>query len=90
MGLNEAAGKPKLAEAICHAISRRAALERFLTDGRIEIDAFVRHLDDLVGGIVDDVGVVAGIALHGVGASAAIEKIVARAERRRPGRTARA
>jgi transposase len=32
-------GKAKLAEAIRYAISRRAALERFLTDGRIEIDS---------------------------------------------------
>lgn len=32
-------GKSKLAEAIRYAISRRAALERFLTDGRIEIDS---------------------------------------------------
>jgi transposase len=32
-------GKSKLAEAIRYALSRRAALERFLTDGRIEIDS---------------------------------------------------
>lgn len=32
-------GKSKLAEAIRYAISRRAALERFLTDGRVEIDS---------------------------------------------------
>jgi transposase len=32
-------GKSKLAEAIRYATSRRAALERFLTDGRIEIDS---------------------------------------------------
>jgi transposase len=32
-------GKSKLAEAIRYAISRRAALERFLSDGRIEIDS---------------------------------------------------
>ncbi|KRR02234.1 hypothetical protein CQ12_18625 [Bradyrhizobium jicamae] len=31
--------KSKLAEAIHYALSRRAALERFLTDGRIEIDS---------------------------------------------------
>lgn len=32
-------GKSKLAEAIRYAISRRGALERFLADGRIEIDS---------------------------------------------------
>jgi transposase len=32
-------GKSKLAEAIRYAISRRPALERFLSDGRIEIDS---------------------------------------------------
>ncbi|MEJ0092073.1 MAG: IS66 family transposase [Methylocella sp.] len=32
-------GKSKLAEAIRYAISRRATLERFLNDGRIEIDS---------------------------------------------------
>ena len=32
-------GKSKLAEAIRYGISRRAALERFLADGRIEIDS---------------------------------------------------
>jgi transposase len=32
-------GKSKLAEAIRYATSRRLALERFLTDGRIEIDS---------------------------------------------------
>lgn len=32
-------GKSKLAEAIRYAISRRAVLERFLDDGRIEIDS---------------------------------------------------
>ena len=32
-------GKSKLAEAIRYALSRRTALERFLTDGRIEIDS---------------------------------------------------
>ena len=32
-------GKSKLAEAIRYAISRRPALERFLVDGRIEIDS---------------------------------------------------
>ena len=32
-------GKSKLAEAIRYAISRRATLERFLTDGRVEIDS---------------------------------------------------
>ena len=31
--------KSKLAEAIRYATSRRAALERFLSDGRIEIDS---------------------------------------------------
>ena len=32
-------GKSKLPEAIRYATSRRLALERFLTDGRIEIDS---------------------------------------------------
>jgi transposase len=32
-------GKSKLAEAIRYAISRRTALERFLSDGRVEIDS---------------------------------------------------
>ena len=32
-------GKSKLAEAIRYATSRRSALERFLSDGRIEIDS---------------------------------------------------
>jgi transposase len=32
-------GKVKLAEIIRYVLSRRAALERFLTDGRIEIDS---------------------------------------------------
>jgi transposase len=32
-------GRSKLAEAIRYATSRRSALERFLTDGRIEIDS---------------------------------------------------
>jgi transposase len=32
-------GKSKLAEAIRYATSRRVALERFLSDGRIEIDS---------------------------------------------------
>lgn len=32
-------GKSKLAEAIRYTLSRRAALERFLADGRIEIDS---------------------------------------------------
>ena len=32
-------GKSKLAEAIRYAISRRATLERFLTDGRVEINS---------------------------------------------------
>lgn len=32
-------GKSRLAEAIRYAISRRAALERFLNDGRVEIDS---------------------------------------------------
>ena len=32
-------GKSKLAEAIRYALARRAALERFLDDGRIEIDS---------------------------------------------------
>ncbi|MEY9770451.1 hypothetical protein ABIA14_002728 [Sinorhizobium fredii] len=32
-------GKSKLAEAIRYAISRRAIFERFLADGRIELDS---------------------------------------------------
>ncbi len=32
-------GKSKLAEALRYAISRRAIFERFLTDGRIELDS---------------------------------------------------
>ena len=32
-------GKSKLAEAIRYATSRREAFERFLTDGRVEIDS---------------------------------------------------
>lgn len=32
-------GKSKLAEAIRYAVSRRAIFERFLTDGRIELDS---------------------------------------------------
>lgn len=32
-------GKSNLAEAICYTPSRRAAVERFLTDGRIKIDS---------------------------------------------------
>jgi transposase len=34
--LPKLSGKSKLAEAIRYALSRHAALERFLTDGRIE------------------------------------------------------
>jgi hypothetical protein len=37
--LPKLSSKPKLAEAIRYAISRRGALERFLADGRIEIDS---------------------------------------------------
>ena len=37
--LTRISGKSKLAEAIRYAISRRATLERFLTDGRVEIDS---------------------------------------------------
>lgn len=37
--LPKLSGKSKLAEAIRYAISRRGALERFLADGRIEIDS---------------------------------------------------
>jgi transposase len=39
--LPKLSGKSKLAEAIRYALSRRAALERFLTDGMIEIDSNV-------------------------------------------------
>jgi transposase len=37
--LRRLSGKSKLAEAIRYATSRRTALERFLSDGRIEIDS---------------------------------------------------
>ena len=37
--LPKLSGKSKLAEAIRYAVSRRGALERFLADGRIEIDS---------------------------------------------------
>ena len=37
--LRRIAGKSKLAEAIRYAITRRQALERFIADGRIEIDS---------------------------------------------------
>jgi transposase len=38
-GLPKLSGKSKLAEAIRYATSRRGVLERFLVDGRIEIDS---------------------------------------------------
>ncbi len=37
--LGKVSGKSKTAEAIHYALTRREALERFLTDGRIEIDS---------------------------------------------------
>ncbi|RVP19629.1 IS66 family transposase [Sinorhizobium meliloti] len=37
--LGKVSGKSKTAEAIRYALTRREALERFLTDGRIEIDS---------------------------------------------------
>ncbi|PBB98892.1 IS66 family transposase [Mesorhizobium sp. WSM3862] len=37
--LRKVSGKSKIAEAIRYALTRREALERFLTDGRIEIDS---------------------------------------------------
>ena len=37
--LGKVSGKSKTAEAIRYALNRREALERFLTDGRIEIDS---------------------------------------------------
>jgi transposase len=37
--LGKVSGKSKTAEAIRYALTRRQALERFLTDGRIEIDS---------------------------------------------------
>ena len=37
--LSKVSGKSKTAEAIRYAMTRREALERFLTDGRIEIDS---------------------------------------------------
>lgn len=37
--LSHISGKSKLAEAICYARSRREALERFLDDGRLDIDS---------------------------------------------------
>lgn len=39
MTLPRVSGKSKLAEAIRYATSRRAIFERFLTDGRIELDS---------------------------------------------------
>ena len=43
-----------------------------------QVSAFVQILDDEVAGIVDDVGVVAGAAEHGVGAGGSIEPVVGR------------
>ncbi|BBO08109.1 hypothetical protein ABH991_007719 [Bradyrhizobium ottawaense] len=37
--LRRISGKSKLAEAIRYAVSRRSLFERFLTDGRIELDS---------------------------------------------------
>ena len=37
--LGKVSGKSKTAEAIRYALTRREALERFLTDGRVEIDS---------------------------------------------------
>lgn len=37
--LPRVSGKSKLAEALRYAITRRDIFERFLTDGRIEIDS---------------------------------------------------
>src|SRR3546814_6541069 len=37
--LGKVSGKSKTAEAIRYALTRREALERFLMDGRIEIDS---------------------------------------------------
>lgn len=37
--LRRISGKSKLAEAIRYAVSRRAIFERFLADGRIELDS---------------------------------------------------
>lgn len=37
--LGKVSGKSKTAEAIRYAFTRREALERFLTDGRVEIDS---------------------------------------------------
>jgi len=37
--LGKVSGKSKTAEAIRYALTRREALQRFLTDGRIEIDS---------------------------------------------------
>ncbi len=37
--LSKVSGKSKTAEAIRYALTRREALQRFLTDGRIEIDS---------------------------------------------------
>lgn len=37
--LRRISGKSKLAEAIRYAVSRRAIFERFLTEGRIELDS---------------------------------------------------
>jgi hypothetical protein len=43
--------------------------------GEHRVVALVCILDDHVAGVVDEVGVVAGAASHGVGAAAAVEQV---------------
>jgi hypothetical protein len=43
--LSRVSGKSKLAEALRYAVSRRDIFERFLTDGRIEIDSNIANSD---------------------------------------------
>ena len=55
----------------------RAGREAVARAGPDPVGALAGDLDDVVGPIVDVVGVVAGAALHRIGAGAAIERIVA-------------
>jgi hypothetical protein len=45
--------------------------------GQDHVGAFARVLDHLIEAIVDEVGVVADPAIHGVGAAGAVEQVVA-------------
>ena len=51
--------------------------QRVADAGRGGVDAAAGFLDDRVSAVVDDVGVVAGSALHQVGIEAAVERVVA-------------